>query len=135
MSLLVRRLFRRKRPIANTMVLRSFKSKFPKATHVFWQPVDGFKWQVNFFLRKKRCTALFNSEGQWLETISLISSDNIPEQLQLTLEEKCNKDGLRQIYHVQTPDRSIYEMNLKNGLNTLKLLYDLSGNLIGKMLL
>ncbi len=133
MSLSVKRLFRGKRPIANTMVLSSFNSKFPKATHVLWRQVDGCKWHVNFNLKKNKCTALFNSEGKWLETITLTPLDKIPEQLQLTMEENYNSDGLQQIYHVQTPDRSLYEINLNNGLYTLKLLYDLSGKIVGKM--
>ncbi len=135
MSLSVKRLFRNKRPIVNSMVLHSFNSKFPKATHILWQQVNVFNWHVNFNLKKKKCTALFNNEGKWLETVTLIPLNKIPEQLQLTMEEKYNSDGLQQIYHVQTPDRSIYEMNLNNGLYTLKLLYDLSGKIIGKMLL
>ncbi len=135
MSLSVMRLFRSRKPVANAMVLHSFNSKFPKATHIVWQQMDVFKWHVNFILRKKRCTALFTSEGKWLETITLLPSNKIPKQIQRTLEEKNNNDGLQQIYYVQTPDRSMYEMNLRNGLNTLKLLYDRSGKIIDKMLL
>ncbi len=135
MSLLIKQLFRRGRPITNSLVLRSFNLKFPTATHVLWQQVDVFKWHVNFNLNKKKCTALFNSEGKWLETVTLISLDNIPEQLQLTMDEKYNSEGLQQIYHIQTPDRSIYEMNLNNGLYTLKILYDLSGRIVGKIVL
>lgn len=135
MSISLKRLFRYKRTIVNPMVLRSFNSKFPNATHILWQQVDVFKWHVNFTLKKKKCTALFDSQGKWLETVTLVSLDKIPERLQLTLDEKNNKEGLRQIYHVQTPDRSLYELNLNNGLYTLRLLYDLSGKIVGKMLL
>lgn len=78
---------------------------------------------------------MFNSEGKWLETVTLVSLDKIPERLQLTLDERTNEDELRQIYHVQTPDRSLYELNLNNGLYTLRLLYDLSGKIVDKMLL
>jgi hypothetical protein len=121
--------------MANSMVLRSFNSKFPKATHILWQQVDVFKWHVNFNLNKKKCTALFNSEGKWLETVTLMPMDKIPDHLQLTIEEKYNSDGLQKIYHIQTPDRNIYEMNLNNGLYTLKILYDLSGKIVGKIVL
>ncbi len=135
MSLLIKQLFRRRRPIANSMVLRSFNSKYPKATNIIWQQVDVFKWHVNFNQKKKKCTALFNSEGKWLETVTLVPLHKIPDHLQLTIEEKYNSDGLQQIYHIQTPDRSIYEMNLNNGLYKLKILYDLSGKIVGKIVL
>jgi hypothetical protein len=135
MSLLIKQLFKRRRPTTNSMVLRSFNVKFPRATQVIWQQVDVFKWHVNFNQNKKKCTALFNSEGKWLETVTLIPMDKIPEQLQLTMEERCNSEGLQQIYYIQTPDRSIYEMNLNNGLYTLKILFDLSGRILGKIVL
>ena len=135
MSISLKRLFRYKRTFVNPLVLRSFDSKFPKASHTLWQQVDVFKWHVNFTYKKNKCTALFNSEGKWLETVTLVSLDKIPERLQLTLDERTNKDGLQKIYHVQTPDRSLYELNLNNGLYTLRLLYDLSGNIVDKMLL
>ena len=135
MSISLKRLFRYKRTFVNPLVLRSFDSNFPKASHTLWQQVDVFKWHVNFTYKKNKCTALFNSEGKWLETVTLVSLDKIPERLQLTLDERTNKDGLQKIYHVQTPDRSLYELNLNNGLYTLRLLYDLSGNIVDKMLL
>jgi hypothetical protein len=90
---------------------------------------------VNFIWEKKKCTALFNSEGKWLETVTLMPFDKIPQQLKLTLEEKNNRDGLQRIYHVQTPDRSLFELNLNNGIYTFKLLYDLSGKIIDKLII
>jgi hypothetical protein len=115
------------------MVLSSFHLKYPQATHTIWRRIDLYKWQVNFSIKKEKCTALFNSEGKWLETVTFMPLDKIPEQLKLTIEEKHNSNGLRKIYHVQTPDRSLYEMNLHDGIYTHKLLYDLSGKILGKM--
>jgi hypothetical protein len=135
MSISFKRLFRYKRTIVNPLVQRSFNSKFPKATHVLWQQVDAFRWHVNFIWEKKKSTALFNSEGKWLETVTLMPFDKIPEQLQLTLDEKNNRDGLQRIYHVQTPDRSLFELNLNNGIYTLRLLYDLSGKIIDRLII
>ncbi|TLP80158.1 PepSY-like domain-containing protein [Maribacter sp. ACAM166] len=135
MSLSVKRLFRSRKPIANAMVLSSFNLKFPKSTHILWQQTGVFKWHVNFKHKKKKCTALFNSEGTWLETITFISWDKIPEQIQRTMEEKYTRNGLQQIYHVQTPNRSIYEINLNTSLYSLKLLYDHSGKIVGKLFL
>ncbi|WP_297692581.1 PepSY-like domain-containing protein [uncultured Eudoraea sp.] len=134
MKLFVKSIFRYKRTKVNPLVLGSFNLKFPAATRISWQQVDVFKWQVNFNLKKKKCTALFNNEGKWLETVRTIPLDKIPKRIQLTFDEKNNRDELRQIYHVQTPDSSLYELNLNNGLYSLKLLYDLSGKIVGKLI-
>lgn len=134
MITLLRRVFRNKRITVNPLVLNSFNLKFPAATHISWQQIDVFKWHVNFSLKNKKCTALFNSDGKWLETVNAIPLDKIPERILLTFDEKNNRDELRQIYHVQTPESSLYELNLNNGLYSLKLLYDLSGNIVGKLI-
>lgn len=134
MSISLKPLFRYTKTNVNPLVLRSFNSKFPKATHILWQQVGVITWHVNFNLRKEKCTALFNSEGKWLESVTSIPVDKIPEHIKLALDEKNIRDELRQIYHVQTPGRSIYELNLDNGRSTLKLLYDLSGKIMGKII-
>lgn len=131
----IKRLFQGEKPNGNPLVLSSFNSKFPKATHILWQQIDVFKWHVNFKLKKQKYTALFNSEGKWLETVVLIPFDKMPKQLQLTIEKKHNIDGVKQIYHVQNPVRSIYEMNLNNGVFNIKVLFDHSGKTIGRLLL
>ena len=135
MTVLFKRMFRNKKPLADPRVLQSFRLKFPLATQVIWQQVDVFKWLVNFNIEKKKCTALFNREGIWLETVTLIPLNKIPKSLEFTLEEKNNREDLRQIFFIQRPEQSLYELNLDNGVFTLRLLFDLSGNIIGKMLL
>ncbi|MEB8328677.1 PepSY-like domain-containing protein [Flavobacteriaceae bacterium KMM 6897] len=135
MALSLLRMFRNKGSNVSPFVLVSFSSKFPKATHVLWQQMDVLKWQVNFMLKKERCTALFNSDGKWLESVTIIPPHKLPELLLKTLEEKYKKEGQKQIYHVQTPDRSHYEMNLNKGIHTIKLLFDLSGKIVGKLIL
>ena len=127
-------LLRRKRFNGSPLVKKSFILKFPNAKRVLWYQIDIFKWRVNFTLKEKKHSALFDSEGNWMETITLIPLNKIPKALQLTFEEIYSKDDLQKIYYVQTPDRSIYEMNLNNGLYSFKLLFDVSGNIIGTLI-
>lgn len=134
MIVALKRLFRSNKPYNNVTVLNSFSSKFPKATEIFWQQIDSTKCHVKFILRKKKCTALFTSKGIWLETVTLMPFDKIPKLLQLTLEEKHSSDGLQKIYHIQNSDRSLYEVSLHNGSYNFKLLFNLSGKIIGKVL-
>ena len=66
---------------------------------------------------------MFNSDGKWLETVTLMPFDKIPKQLQRTLEEKHHCDGLQKIYYLQSSDRSFYEVTLNNNLYKFKLLF------------
>ncbi len=133
MSLSFSKLFRRKRSNVSSLVRGRFNSKFPNAQHVLWHQIDALIWQVNFTFKRKKYLALFNSEGKWLETVSPVPLDKIPETVQLTFQEKYSKEGLLQICHVQTPDSNLYEMEWHNGISALKLLYDNSGKTVGRI--
>ena len=135
MSLSLTKLFRRKRSNVSSLVGIRFNSKFPNAKHVLWQQVDVYKWQVNFTLKRKKYSALFNSQGKWIETVSLVTLDKTPEIIKYKFEEKFNKEGLLQIYHVQTPKKILYEMNWHNGIYAIKLLYDITGKIVGRIIL
>ena len=135
MPFLLSRLLRRKKYNASPLAMKAFDLKFPNAKHILWFQVDVFKWQVNFTLNKEKKSAMYNSDGNWLETITLMHLNKIPVVLQLTFEEKYNKDNLHKIYYIQTPDRNLYEMNLNNGLYTFKLLFDVSGKIVARFIL
>ncbi|MGY8915246.1 MAG: PepSY-like domain-containing protein [Flavobacteriales bacterium] len=135
MALSLLRIFRNKKSQVSPFVFVAFSSKFPRATNLEWHQVGVLKWQVSFTRKKKRCTALFSGDGQWLETVTAMPMHQLPEQLQQSLEEKYTEKKHKQIYHVQTPERSHYEMSLTEGANTLKLLFDLTGNIVGKLVM
>ncbi len=135
MLISIKSLFRSKTHNVSSLVSVSFSSKFPRAKNIIWQQIDVNKWHVIFTLGKKKYTALFNSDGKWMETVSNTTLNKIPKQVQLTFEKKHNRDGIQQIYHVQTPDRNFYEMKLHNGTYVLKLIYDDSGKTLGQLIL
>lgn len=135
MALSLLRIFRNKKAQVSPFVFVAFCSKFPGATNLVWHQVGILKWQVAFTLNKKNSTALFCRDGQWLETVTGMPLHQLPEQLQQSLEKKYTKKEYEKIYHVQTPDRSHYEMSLSEGSSTLKLLFDLTGNIVGKLIM
>ena len=135
MALSLLRIFRSKKSQVSPFVFVAFRIKFPKATNLVWHQVGVLKWQVDFTLKMKRCTALFNSDGQWLETVTIMPMHLLPEQLQQSLKEKHAVKGHKEIHHVQTPDRSHYEMSFTEGSSTYKLLFDVSFNIVGKLVL
>ncbi len=125
---------RTKRNMPNIAVTIAFKSKYPKAAFVRWNQIDVFKWQVNFSLKGNDFSALFNSDGSWLETVTLLSFDHTPKQVQQSFKVKYGSEGLQQIQHVKTPNRDIFEIQWSNGVFVWKLLYDISGKIVGKLI-
>jgi len=134
LNLALLNVFKRNGIMPGKTVYLPFKSKYPKATFVQWKQIDVFRWQVTFRFNKEEHFALFNCEGKWLETITSVSLEITPEQVQQNFAGNYSNDGLQQIYHVETPKQSLYEISWNNGINVLKLLYNSSGKIIGKMI-
>lgn len=135
MLLTLKTLFGRKKYNVSPLALRSFNLKYTNAKQILWHQVDVFQWQVNFVLKETQYSALFNSQGKWMETVSLVTLDNTPDSLKQKFEEKYNRDGILQIHHVQTPEKSQYEIKWQNGIYAIKLQYDIKGNIIGRVIL
>lgn len=134
MPLSIKNLFTRKKFNVNPLALRSFDSKFPNAKHVLWEQVDGTKWQVHFSVKKNKYSALFNFQGKWMETVSIVTLDKTPEPIKHKFQEKFNIKGIIQIHHVQSPNKSLYEMKWHNGLYVTKVLYDITGKIVGRVI-
>lgn len=112
----------------------AFKSKFPTATFVQWSQIDVLKWQANFVYEKKEQISLFDSMGNWLETSTPLPFQTIPVRVQESFKKKHNISGLQNIYHIQTPNSSIFQMQWSDGVLIKKLLFNNLGKTIGKIM-
>lgn len=124
----------KKLKFSSPKVINAFKLKYPFANTVQWQQIDVFRWQVNFTLRNKWYSALFDSDGNWLETMTLVSMESVPRNVQQNFEKSFLKSGIRIIRQVDTIDKTIYEFKWTNGIFIWKLLYDMSGRMVGKLI-
>jgi len=128
------KLSRNKRNLPNIAIDKAFKSKYPYTTFARWNQVDVFMWEVNFRIRAKHFSALFDSEGNWLETVTEMTLDDAPKQVQKSFNEKYGPEGLQQIQHVETSNTDIFEIQWSNGVFVWKLLYNISGKIVGKLI-
>lgn len=120
--------------VPNLQIYLSFKSKFRTATFVQWNQIDVFKWQVKFIHRKKEHSALFDSQGNWLETISLLPFQITPVGVRESFARNYNIKGLQCVHHIKRPDNSIFEIQWSDGVFVKKLLFDRLGKIKGKLI-
>ena len=111
-----------------------FKSRYPKAMFVRWHRIDVLKWEVKFRFRAKNFSALFDNEGNWLETITGVSLTLTPKHVQESFKRKYDPEGLQLINHIKTSNIDIFEIQWSNGVFVWKLLYDISGRIVGKLI-
>lgn len=118
----------------NETVNKAFKEKYPKASFVRWHQIDVSKWRVQFFLKESDFSSLFDSEGNWLETFTSLSFEYIPKPVQENFKEKHSSQGIQKICHIKTSTNDIFEIQWSNGVFEWKLLYDISGKIVGKLI-
>lgn len=128
------RLVQNKNKFSSPTVVNAFKFKYPNASAVHWQQIDLSKWHVNFNILNKWYSALFDIQGICLETITLASMESIPEVIQKNFEKSFLKSGIIDVRQVETSDKTIYEIKWTNGVRSWKLLYDVSGKIVGKLI-
>ena len=119
--------------LSNHAVLNAFNLKYPNASAVQWKQIEASLWMAKFILLNKRYSASYDTLGNWLDTISLVSMESIPKNVQENFEKSFIKSGIKNIRQIETTGRTIYEIKWTNGIFMLKLLYDISGKMVGKL--
>ena len=120
--------------VPSSKVSIAFRLKYPTAKKLQWKQIDVDKWQVGFTFKGKIYWALYSSTGQWLETVNVVQYENVPKNIQDTYNSKYGIKGLGHIYKIRTPLKTIFEFHWSNGIFKLKLLYDVKGKLLGKII-
>ena len=128
------RSIRNKPKLSSPAVYNAFKLKYPNASTVQWQQIDVFRWEVNFILRNKWYSALFDSNGNWLETMTLISLEAIPKNVRKIFKKSFAISGIKNIRQIEMANGTIYEIKWSNDVFIWKLLYDISGKMVGKLI-
>ena len=120
--------------VPSSKVSIAFRLKYPSAKKLQWKQIDVDKWQVGFRLKGKVYWALYSSSGHWLETMNVVEYKNVPRKIQEKYNSQYGIKGLGHIYKIRTPLKTIFEFHWSNGIFKLKLLYDVKGKLLGKLI-
>ena len=68
-------------------VYNALYNKYPKARDVIWK-TDNNIYEIEFYQSGDMFTALFDNEGNWIETGVVIADSDIPANLQQELNKK-----------------------------------------------
>jgi len=112
----------------------AFSLRHPNSRQIQWKQIDILNWHVSFRSKGIINWSLYTSEGNWLETTCAVNLKDIPLRVQENYGSKYGIKELQHVYKIQMAQRTIYEVHWGNGIYDVKLLYDESGQIIGKML-
>lgn len=86
-------------------VLAAFEAKYPNAEEVEWKlRNDTYQAEYSDFFQT---IAVYNLDGQWMKTISLISEDDLPEITYDYIEENYDLSQILQIHMIEDNKQTI----------------------------
>lgn len=106
-------------------VLAAFTQKFPNAQDVDWSKEKNGEWEAEFEPpgSNDEISAVFSSDGRWLETETEIAFSALPAPIQAALQGKKVKEAAR----IEKADGStVYEAEVKRK----ELIFDASGKML-----
>jgi hypothetical protein len=109
-------------------VASAFNLKFPNATKVKWDKENAHNYEASFEWRGVSYSANFSDTGEWLETETPITFNQLPEKVQTafnTLHKGVTPNAISKIE--TSRQRTIYEFEMKQGAKTIEIFYNADG--------
>ncbi len=114
---------------APTAVQKAFEQKFPDATSVKWDKENAHEYEASFEWKGEKHSANFSDSGEWLETESASSFNQLPDKVQTAFNTSHKGAIVKAVATIQTSKGiTKYEVEFKRGVKTVELFYSADGN-------
>ena len=114
-----------KTPIA---AIVAFNKKFPNATNVKWGKENAHNYEAAFKLNGITYSANFSDSGEWLETESPITFNQLPEKVQQAFNLVHKGAKVKAAAQIETSKQgTIYEVEITKGIKTVEFFYNANG--------
>ena len=112
-------------------VTTTFNQKFPNASNVKWDKENAHEYEASFVWKGEKHSANFNDTGEWLETESPITFNQLPEKVQTAFNASHKVTTIKAVAKIETSKgQTQYEVEIKQGLKTVEFFYDANGSVI-----
>jgi hypothetical protein len=111
-----------------TAATAAFNQKFPNATKVKWDKESSNNYEAEFELKGVKYSANFSEKGEWLETESPFSFNQLPEKVQTAFNTSHKGVTPKAVSKIETSKQgTIYELEITKGIKTVELFYKQDG--------
>ena len=90
----------------------AFDQKYPDAEEVEWEMEHG-KWEAEFEVDEKEMEALFDENGNWIETETEMEDEDLPDAVKQTLKNQFKDYEVEEAEYLESPEYSGYEIELE----------------------
>ena len=116
-------------PEINEKVLKAFKQTFTDAENVTWKELDNSSYQANFKLSEIQVRAMYDSDGNLLETVRYYGERNLPPNILARLKKKYAGKEIFGVTEVSSDTDVSYHISLKDEKNWYTIKSDPYANL------
>lgn len=112
-------------------VMITFNQKFTNASNVKWDKENAHEYEASFVWKGEKHSANFNDTGEWLETESPITFNQLPEKVQTAFNASHKVTTIKAVAKIETSKgQTQYEVEIKQGLKTVEFFYEANGSVI-----
>ncbi len=109
-------------------VIDAFKNKFPNATVVKWDKENAHEYEASFTWNGSKFSSNFSDMGEWLETESAITFDQLPEKVKQTFNKGHKEEKIKAVAKIEnSKGQTKYEVEVKKMEKTIELFYNTDG--------
>lgn len=116
-------------PEINEKVLKAFKQTFTDAENVTWKELDNSSYQANFKLSEIQVRAMYDNDGNLLETVRYYGERNLPPNILARLKKKYAGKEIFGVTEVSSDADVSYHISLKDEKNWYTIKSDPYANL------
>ncbi|HEX7903333.1 MAG TPA: hypothetical protein VF487_05600 [Chitinophagaceae bacterium] len=116
-------------PEINEKVLKAFKQTFTDAENVTWKELDNSSYQANFKLSEIQVRAMYDNDGNLLETVRYYGERNLPPNILARLKKKYAGKEIFGVTEVSSDTDVSYHISLKDEKNWYTIKSDPYANL------
>lgn len=110
-------------------VTTTFNQKFPNASNLKWDKENAHEYEASFEWKGEKHSANISDTGEWLETESPTTFNQLPEKVQTAFNVSHKGATIKAVAKIETSKGSTkYEVEIKQGIKTVELFYDTNGN-------
>lgn len=109
-------------------VRTAFNQKFPDATKIKWDKENAQEYEAEFKWKGVNYIANFTENGNWLETESPISFNQLPDKVQKAYNMAHKGAPVKAVAKIETVKNATkYEVEFKQSGKTVELFYTNDG--------
>lgn len=109
-------------------VVEAMKQKFPNVKTMHWGKETKTEWEAEFTKDGVEMSALFNSDGIWVETETKIPTIYLPKEIVAVIQTNYQGKTLVGVDRIETnKNETLYEAELKSGIKIKEVVFNSDG--------